>query len=208
MGTAMYAEKFKCVSVQGFSTIVTEPLNGGNTTATSIMLDRGENLMHRHYGMFHFWAARRSMRFSKELRDFAAQYRQTHFDSNDEIDETDIWNQNWDEVKPDLGSAKGGEYLAVHLRRKDFLYARKSEIPTMKDAIEQIKKYMKIANVEKVFIATDGIDGERDLLRKELKEKVYFYDPSEEEEKKYKKGGIAIIDQIICSHAKYFIGSK
>jgi len=143
---------------------------------------RGESLMHKEYGRFHFWAARRSMRFSKELRDFAAQYRyysyhmshmydsykyrQTHFDSNDEKDGTDIWNQNWDEVKRDLGSAKGGEYLAVHLRRKDFLYARKSEIPTMKDAIEQIKKYMKIANVNKVFIATDGIDGERDLLRK------------------------------------------
>ena len=43
---------------------------------------------------------------------------------------------------------------------------------------------------------------------KELKEKVYFYDPTEEEEKRLKKGGVAIIDQIICSNSKYFIGSK
>ena len=52
------------------------------------------------------------------------------------------------------------------LRRKDFLYARKSEVPSMKDVIAQIKEYMALAKVEKVFIATDGVDGERDLLRK------------------------------------------
>ena len=127
---------------------------------------RGENLMHKEYGRYHFWAARRSMRFSAELRAFAASYRSKHFGSNDIDDETDIWKSNWDEVKRELGQAKGGEYLGVHLRRKDFLYARKSEVPSMKDAIAQIKEYMALAKVDKVFIATDGVDGERDLLRK------------------------------------------
>ena len=108
----------------GFSTIVTEPLNGGNTTATSIMLDRGENLLHRYYGQYHFWAARRAMRFSSELREFANEYRKTHFNSDDVSDKTDIWNKNWDEVENMAGQAIGGQYLAVHLRRKDFLRAR------------------------------------------------------------------------------------
>merc|ERR1711970_245091 len=104
----MYANAFKCVSVQGFSTIVTGPLNGGNTTAQSIMLDRGENLLHRYYGQYHFWSARRAMRFSDELRSFAAVYRLTHFDSNDQNDKTAIWSDNWDEVERQAGSAKGG----------------------------------------------------------------------------------------------------
>ena len=54
---------------------------------------------------------------------------------------------------------------------------------------------MKEAGVEKVFIATDGVDGERDELKEEFGDSVYFYNPTPEEEKKFKKGGVAIIDQ-------------
>jgi len=205
---SMYANAFKCVSVQGFSTVVTEPLNGANTTAQSVMLDRGENLLHRYYGQFHFWSARRAMRFSDELRDFATAYRLTNFDSSDKADKTSIWTQNWDEVERPEGSAKGGAYLAVHLRRKDFLRARAKELPSIKGAVEQIEEYMKLAKVDKVFIATDGVEGERVQLRQLLGDRVFFYDPTPEEEKQFKKGGVAIIDQIICAHAAYFIGSK
>ena len=78
----------------------------------------------------------------------------------------------------------------------------------MEDAIAQIKSYMDKAGVDKVFVATDGIDGEREQLREVFKKQIFFFDPTAEEEKKYKKGGVAIIDQIICSHAKFFVGSK
>ena len=88
------------------------------------MLDRGENLLHRYYGQYHFWAARRAMRFSSELRQFADEYRKTNFNSDDVSDKTDIWGKNWDEVEKQAGQAIGGQYLAVHLRRKDFLRAR------------------------------------------------------------------------------------
>lgn len=45
------------------------------------------------------------------------------------------------------------------------------------------------------------------LEKKELKsyladKKVIIYKPSSELKKKYKDGGVAIIEQIICSHAK------
>jgi len=205
---SMHAEKFKCVSVQGMAPVAAGPLNGGNTTATSVMLDRAENLLHKNFGQYQFWSARRSMRFSPELRKFANEYREKHFNSDDKSDKTDIWGQNWDEVKTELGDAIGGNYLGVHLRRKDFLYARKEEVPSLSDAISQIKNYMKEAGVEKVFIATDGVDGEREELKEEFGDSVYFYNPTPEEEKKFKKGGVAIIDQIICSHAKMFVGSK
>ena len=54
---------------------------------------------------------------------------------------------------------------------------------------------MKEADVEKVFITTDGVDGEREELKEEFGDSVYFYNPTPEEEKKFKKGGVAIIDQ-------------
>ena len=80
-------------------------------------------------------------------------------------------------------------------------------------------------NVKKVFIGTDGVDGEREKLKKMLGKgvvsfllwacscdfqlsQVYFYNPTADEEKVLKKGGVAIIDQIICANARYFVGSK
>ena len=56
------------------------------------------------------------MRFSSELRQFADDYRQNNFGSNDKDDQTDIWQSNWDKEERQSGSAKGGNYLAVHLR--------------------------------------------------------------------------------------------
>ena len=58
---------------------------------------------------------------------------------DDKSDKTDIWDKNWDEIQTELGDAIGGNYLGVHLRRKDFLYARKEEVPSLSDAISQIK---------------------------------------------------------------------
>ena len=62
---------------------------------------------------------------------------------------------------------------------------------------------MKEAGVEKVFIATDGVDGEREELKQEFGDAVYFYNPTPEEEKKFKKGGVAIIDQENISNILY-----
>lgn len=206
-----HATGFKCVSVQGFSSILVDPLNGGNTTSRSIMLDRAENVLHKNYGQFEYWNARRSLVFSKELRAVAANFRADFLDSTDEKDETDIWTRHWDNVVRDVRKpdALGGPYIAVHLRRKDFLYARKAELPSLKGAANEIKKRMKEFDVTKVFIATDGVQGERDEMRKLIgKDNVFFFDPSPEMEKKFKKGGIAIIDQIICANGRYFTGSK
>lgn len=206
-----HASSFKCVSVQGFSSVLVEPLNGGNTTARSVLLDRAENVLHKYYGQYDYWSARRSMVFNKELRKEAAKFRQEFLDSNDESDQTDIWGESWDSVRRDITKpdALGGPYIAVHLRRKDFLYARKKELPSLKGAAKEIKKQMELHGVEKAFIATDGVQGEREEMKKLLgANKVFFYNPTPEIEKKFKKGGIAIIDQIICANGRYFVGSK
>ena len=69
--------------ILGMAPVAAGPLNGGNTTATSVMLDRAENLLHKNFGQYQFWSARRSMRFSPELRKFANEYREEHFNSGE-----------------------------------------------------------------------------------------------------------------------------
>ena len=64
------ADKFKCVSVQGESKILVEPLCGKNTTAKSVFLDRAEKVLHDVFGGVNYWRSRRSMIFSKSLRLF------------------------------------------------------------------------------------------------------------------------------------------
>ena len=106
----------------------------------------------------------------KELREEAAKFRSEFLDSNDVDDRTDIWNESWDSVRRDITEpdALGGPYIAVHLRRKDFLYARKKELPSLIGAAKEIKKQMEIYGVNKVFIATDGVQGEREEMKKLL----------------------------------------
>ena len=54
------------------------------------------------------------------------------------------------------GDAKGGPYLAVHLRRRDFLYAHKEDVPSLKETAAQIEKALKENKLKTVFIATDA----------------------------------------------------
>lgn len=58
-----------------------------------------------------------------------------------------------------LGSAKGGPYLGVHLRRKDFIWGHREDVPSLKGAVKKIRSLMKKHKLDKVFVATDA-DGE------------------------------------------------
>ena len=54
------------------------------------------------------------------------------------------------------GEAKGGPYLAVHMRRRDFLYGHKDEVPSIEGTAEQIEKMLKLHKIRKLFVATDA----------------------------------------------------
>ncbi len=70
------------------------------------------------------------------------------------------WTQNR------LGSAKGGPYLGVHLRRKDFIWGHREDVPSLKGAVKKIRSLMKKHKLHQVFVATDA-DGEgTDTIKK------------------------------------------
>ncbi|PIO14933.1 hypothetical protein AB205_0050590, partial [Aquarana catesbeiana] len=94
----------------------------------------------------------------------------------------------------------GGPYLAVHLRRKDFIWGHREDVPSLRRAAEEIHSLLKKQKLKKVFIATDSDRQDLEELRKLIPEMVR-YEPTWEELELYKDGGVAIIDQWICAHA-------
>lgn len=59
------------------------------------------------------------------------------------------------QVEP--GSSLGGPYLAVHLRRKDFIWGHREDVPSLKGAVRKIRSLMKTHGLHRVFVATDAI---------------------------------------------------
>ncbi|XP_030764896.1 uncharacterized protein LOC115889108 isoform X3 [Sitophilus oryzae] len=196
----------KCISFHGPATKLQEIFL--KTNARTILIEHAEVVLHNTFGDKIYWQSRRSMRFNVKIRKIASDFRNSYLNSSDELDNT-ILEQNWEDEKPKR-NAIGGPYLAVHLRRRDFVRARVNEIPDFNSVYSQISKKLDELKLHSVFIATDSPEKEFNELKSKFDKKyeVYRYIAPPEIEKEYHEAGVAIIDQIICSHARYFIGTS
>ncbi|XP_039113058.1 GDP-fucose protein O-fucosyltransferase 2 isoform X1 [Hyaena hyaena] len=235
-----------CLSVQGSASVMA-PVLLRNTSARSVMLDRAENLLHDHYGGKEYWDTRRSMVFAKHLRAVGDEFRSKYLNSTDEADRIPF-QEDWTKMKVTPGASLGGPYLAVHLRRKDFIWGHREDVPSLDGAVRKIRSLMKTHQLDTVFVATDAVRkgtwpwlragalgltreaapastsgpparsrdpsvsallrfAEHEELKRLLPEMVTF-EPTWEELELYRDGGVAIIDQWICSHARFFIGTS
>ncbi|XP_056436215.1 GDP-fucose protein O-fucosyltransferase 2 isoform X2 [Gadus chalcogrammus] len=150
------AHKVMCMSAQGHASIIA-PVLHSNITVTSVMLDRAETVLHDHYAGKDYWSTRRSMVFAKHLRLIGDDFRAKYLNSTDDSDHT-VYNEDWTRMKAELGSAEGGAYLGVHLRRKDFIWGHRKDVPSLKGAVKKIRTLMKKHKLNKVFVATDADD--------------------------------------------------
>lgn len=203
------ADKFDCMSTQAYL-LTFKPFLMKNITDRSVFLDRAESMIHGQYSEWsrEWWTARRSMVFAKPLRDIGDKFRKEFLDSDNISDKTEL--EVWTNMKRNHGDAKGGPYIALHFRRKDYLYAHGKEVPSLENAAKQVLKYLKKYNLKKLFLATDAPNEEAEEFMNILKKsqiKTYRYRPSIDNLKELKDGGVAIIDQYICAHARVFIGS-
>ncbi|OUC40853.1 hypothetical protein D917_00006 [Trichinella nativa] len=160
---------------------------------------------------YSFWGypeCRRSMRYSAAIRKAADDFRREELNSDDVTDKTEILD-DWTLMKVKPGQAVGGPYLAVHLRRTDFVTSRSKQIPTVKGAAEQISKLLKMLKLEVVYVSTDAPETEVDELKAFLNETAVIkrFKPTDAQLQKFLDGGVATIEQWICAHAKYFIGT-
>ncbi|RUS69404.1 hypothetical protein EGW08_022835, partial [Elysia chlorotica] len=200
--------KVECISVMGHAGFL-KPFLLKNTTARSVMLDRAETVLHDRYGDAVFWQVRRSMRFSKQLRSIADKFRSEFLDSTDEEDKT-VMEESWKNMKRNHGDARGGPYLAVHLRRADFVQVRKADIPSLKHAAKQLRDLAQEHNLQRIYVATDAPKEEYNLLKGYIGEgyEVFKFEPTKQMREDFKDGGVAIIDQWICAHARFFVGTR
>ncbi|KAG1952053.1 GDP-fucose protein O-fucosyltransferase [Pimephales promelas] len=153
-----------CLSAQGHASILA-PFLQNNLSATSVMLDRAETVLHDHYAGKDYWDTRRSMVFAKHLRIIGDEFRAKYLNSTDKQDLTP-YNEDWTQMKNRLGSAKGGPYLGVHLRRKDFIWGHREDVPSLKGAVKKIQSLMKKHKLQQVFVATDADEEGTDLKKK------------------------------------------
>ena len=203
----VYGLDFTCLSVQGHAAIM-KPFLSKNTTGKGILMLRSEQLLHDVYGEKMYWEARRSMIFAKHLRDAGDEFRAEELESTDEKDNT-IFDNDWTKMKRKHGEAKGGPYVAVHLRRRDFLFGHRERVPSLLGAANQTKEILEKYHLKRVFVATDAPLSEFSTFETYLHDyEVTRYVPTLNVKKKYKDGGVAIIDQWVCAHGRYFIGTS
>lgn len=200
---------FKCVSVQGSAEVITPLVQ--EMSGTSLVLDRAEQLLHDEFGGVDYWRVRRSMRFAPKLTKISDEFRKENLDSNDADDNT-VMADKWEDHRPERSHNRGGPYACVHLRRKDFVHSRGDQIPSLKGAADQLVKKLDKHNLKKLYVATDAPSGEYEELKRHIGQldgevTVHRFVPSKDVKEDLKDGGVAIVDQIICSHAKYFVGS-
>ncbi|KYM92137.1 GDP-fucose protein O-fucosyltransferase 2, partial [Atta colombica] len=202
------ARDVKCLKFHGMARDLSQNLKP--TRYRSIMFDRMEIALHDEYGSKEYWRARRSMRYNSELYNIAEDYRKTFLNSTNKNDNTER-PADWTKEKvyfQNRRNARGGSYLAVHLRRRDFIMAHKASVPTIMNTALQLQKRMVKLGLTLLFIATDAEQYEFEELKLYLPQyKIMKYVPSDYVINKFKDGGVAIIDQIICSYARYFIGT-
>ncbi|XP_057322650.1 GDP-fucose protein O-fucosyltransferase 2 [Microplitis mediator] len=198
------ASELHCIEFHGTTSRLVNNLNP--SVDKSYMIDHMEIPLHDQYGSGEFWSARRSMRYNNELYKIANEFREEFLNSSDGRDKTER-PEDW-RVEKSGRHAIGGPYLAVHLRRRDFLTGRSESVPTIKGAGSQLIEKLEELELDTVFVATDADNEEYKELKKHLKGyNVYKYTPTDYVKNKFKDGGVAIIDQIISSYARYFIGT-
>ncbi|XP_075156562.1 O-fucosyltransferase 2 [Haematobia irritans] len=208
-------KKVHCVNFQGSANLLSQviqriyrSLENDNLPKVIAILN-AEVVLHEHWADREFWKARRSMRFAENLVKIAKKFRQSYFESNDEIDQVQR-PPMWEYERPRHKSpAIGGQYLCVHLRRGDFLYGRESTTPTLKSSALQVKYYLSSYNLSNVFLSTDATAFEIKNFKSYIPRYrvVRFTSEDLQQKASIKDGGIAIIDQIICSHAHFFVGT-
>uniref|UniRef100_A0A1I8MSN4 GDP-fucose protein O-fucosyltransferase 2 n=1 Tax=Musca domestica TaxID=7370 RepID=A0A1I8MSN4_MUSDO len=205
----------QCVSFQGSANLLGQVIQRTWRSLTDDGLPKiiaflnAEVVLHDHWADREFWRARRSMRFAENLVEIADSFRLRNFASRNEeelVQRPPMWEYESSKHK---GKALGGPYLCVHLRRGDFIYGRETTTPSLKSSALQVKYHLLNHNLSTVFLATDATAFEIKNFKSYIPRHrvVRFATEDLEQKSRIKDGGIAIVDQLICSHAHYFVGT-
>ncbi|CAL8104661.1 unnamed protein product [Calicophoron daubneyi] len=195
----------------------------------AVYLVGAEAIIHGHWSEWsqEYWTVRRSMVFSEKLIESAHLFEGMHLYPSRRfrpikrpvnvpaLGSGSAWlNRDWPQTPP-----LGGPYIAVHWRCGDYL-SQSEDIwratPSPLIAAQQINASFDLAEnvfgvntIDNIFLATDASDEHVLRLVEYLKpHSVVRHRPTESQWQLFGPGGLAIIDQIICSHASFFVGTN
>lgn len=177
----------QCVAFQGSASKIFE-LIAQHPKDRSVMITDAEILLHDEYGTAEYWSARKSIQFSEKLIQIANVF------ITDKLGCDDI---------------KCFNFISIHWRRGDFARGRPNQVPSVVSTAKQI---IAIAvrpeiNLKLIFIATDADEREYLELENSLMDYGFTVVRFNPENMHYAEGVAAIIDQIICSRAAFFVGT-
>uniref|UniRef100_A0A7E4VQW6 GDP-fucose protein O-fucosyltransferase 2 n=1 Tax=Panagrellus redivivus TaxID=6233 RepID=A0A7E4VQW6_PANRE len=193
-----------CLSIQGESSTLAKAINEYYPNTNTLFIDRAETVIHNEYGGVEYWKIRRSMRYHKQLRFIADLFRQETLYVNMHEDKI-VYPKDWRDERELQRVAVGGDYLAVHLRRKDFLRSHSDHVPDLNEAALQIIEVAQVLELSKVFICSDADEYELLDLEKQLNSSsitAYRFTT-----KKISDGAISLVDQWIAAKAAFFLGT-
>ncbi|ODN02946.1 GDP-fucose protein O-fucosyltransferase 2 [Orchesella cincta] len=200
------ARAAKCMAFRGQSSALRKFIT--EKGYKSVMFDRAEVILWDSYGDSNFWIARESLVFASRLQQLALEFLK----QNGLTPSINISFEGGTETSNNKSSTHLSirrEYLGTHLRRADFMLGRlASEIPSIPSTARQIIYKLKQLGLANVFIATDAAKMEVIELKNQIQSEmpgttVYFF-----RSEKISDGECAILDQIICSFSKHFIGTR
>lgn len=187
----MLANELKCISIQGQSSTLADAIIQLFPKGRSLMVDRAETILHDRFGDVYYWQARKSMSYAESLKMIANKFLLEKFPGMNYSN-----NSFFNNTK---------NYICVHLRRRDFIWSHPGDIPSIKGAAKQLVNLANLLQMKNVFISTDTSMDEikelTDLLNND-DISVWRFDSSGQSD-----AANAIIDQLICSYAGYFIGT-
>jgi peptide-O-fucosyltransferase len=138
-------ENLQCVSVLGDARLLDDFLLQKHDLV-SVFIDRLESLLHVDFGQKEYWAARRSMVFAPHLKDEAEKFMRVNL------------------PKPENDQVKGWKYMAVHLRRRDYVWYDRKDVPTLQGAIDQLKPLLKEQGLDALFVSSDAPEEGKTML--------------------------------------------
>ena len=133
-------------------------------------------------------------------------FREKFLNSTDVADKTP-YNEDWRKQLPKDSSALGGPYLGIHMRRGDFTYAHEETIPSIEEIGQHVAKLLSKYKLDTVYLSTDGTDAEVHKLQSYFPAKILRFPRPRDTISKLRDGGVAIIDQWVVAHARYFLGT-
>ncbi|KAK2713353.1 hypothetical protein QYM36_009276 [Artemia franciscana] len=207
IGLEFEAKSTSCIISYGKVSSLAPLLEKLENHVTTLLIIGSTGILHDNPDGSEYWKGRRSLRYTNKLYKISETYRQMYLQSKANEDGTRL-PEIWEDEMPKKESPKGGNYICGHVRRGDFKIGRAKTLPSLSEISESLIEAAELQNTTNIYLSTDADDEELKDLREAIPKELKTFRAAESTiTKGLNSGEVAIVDIIICSKARYFIGT-